>query len=437
MRAGLPELLARRMALIQVGGIEQVKERVRDVRVGVWFDGLRQDLRYAVRTQARAPLFTGVVVISLALGIGLNTAIFSAVHAVLLQPLPYSDPARLVTVRQRMPGVPADVPTGLPLAVYLDVERNNDVFERMAVYDATDRSAVLRDGDRVERLNVLRVSASFFAVLGVQPGLGRTFAPAEDKPGSNVAVISHPLWVRRWGGDPAILGRIILLDNIGHQVVGIMPPSFRTYHSAWYGAQGTTTDIWLSDPFARTPSTNRFFDNTVAIARLKPGTTLDQARTQSSLLVRRAAATPAPEGAETDGALVQPMLDDLSGTSRAALLLTGGVVGFVLLITMTNLGTLLLARATARGREIGLRAALGASRSRLLRQLLTESVLLGLLGGAGALLMAFWGTRLVPLCCRRPKTWRAWTRRPSICRSCSSPCWPLSVPAFCSAWRRR
>ncbi|MBK5297781.1 MAG: ABC transporter permease [Vicinamibacteria bacterium] len=393
-RAGLSPSEARRAALLEVGGVEQVKEQVRDVRVGIWLDTVWQDVRYAARTLRKSPGFTAIAVGSLTLGIGLNAAIFSAVQAVLLQSLPYHAPDRIVAVNLIYKDGGEG---GVPPAAYLEWQRSSRVFEAMAAYELFDSKAVLRDRQATESIDVLRVSASFLQVLGRQPALGRAFAASDDVPGSNVAILSDQLWRRRWQADPGVVNRAITIDNVPYRVIGIMPPGFGFYHQGGYASISNTTEVWLSDPFAHYSPSNRILDSLGAIGRLRLGVTAAQASaemTALTLAMRQQQGLPDI----VSGVAVVLLQEQLAQQSRKMLFISSALAALVLLIAALNLAALSLARTDSRQSELGLRAAVGASRTRLIRQLLTESAVLAFAGGAlGVMLVAWSGSLLKAL----------------------------------------
>ena len=344
-----------------------------------------QDLRYGLRMLVKHPGFTAVAVTALALGIGANTAIFSVVNTVLLRPLPYKDPEQLMMVFEdsRAHGYPRDTPT---VANFIDWRDQNQVFESMAAIAGA--SFNLTGVGDPERLGGYRVSASLFPMLGVSPQLGRWFTPDEDQAGANrVVIMSHRLWQRRFGGDPNIVGRPLTLSGRSVTIVGIMPADFRFY----------TQDeelLWVPIAFSQEEQQNRSAHFLDVMARLKPGVTMSQAQAEMSTIATRLQQQ-YPATNTNVGAEVAPLHEHVVGDIRPALLIFLGAVALVLLIACVNVANLLLARAAVRQREIALRVALGASRWRLIRQFLTESVLLGLLGGAVGLLFALAGLKLL------------------------------------------
>jgi predicted permease len=375
---GLPPEEARRQALIAMGGMEQVKEDVRAARMGALLETVGQDARYGLRALAGAPGFTAAAVLALALGIGATTAIFSVVDAVLLRPLPYRDPARLAVLlhRGRNPVAPAN---------FLDWKRDASSFESMGAADFWQ--ANLTGVDTPERVQGLHVTANLLPMLGVPPLIGRLFAPDEDAPGrDHTVVLGYRLWQRRFGGDPSVLGRTVTLDGEAHTVVGVMPRGFE-FPPFW--ARGA--EMWAAMPLADRAA-NRTAQSPRVFGRLSPGTSLPQARAEIATLTGRL--EQAYPGTNRDVRVLS--LDDVVvGDVRPALLVLLGAVAFVLLISCANVAHMLLARAAARHKEVALRVALGASRGRMIRQLLTESVLLASIGGAAGVALAAAATRAV------------------------------------------
>jgi putative ABC transport system permease protein len=385
IRDGLEPAEARRAALIELGGKEQVKEKVREVSAGHYLETSWQDLRYAARMLGRNPGFAAVAALTLALGIGANTAIFSVVNAVLLRPLPYRDPDRLVIVGHHG-GNQGTVTVRATPPDFLEWRDQSNVFEQIAAYKSG--TADLTVNGEPERLDAWTVSANLFATLGVAPALGRAFTPEEDTPGGAPAVIlSDGLWRRRFGGDPQVIGRSLKVGDQSRTVVGIMPPGFKFLEES---------DLWLPLALNVTKELSRQGGTFVIgmLARLKPGVTPEAAKADLSVILERnRQAFPRLYLGLQVGVI---RLDEsLIGDVRPALLVMFGAVTFVLLIACANVTNLLLARSAARQKEMAIRAAIGAGRLRLVRQLLTESLLLSLLGGVVGLLVARWGVRLL------------------------------------------
>ncbi|HEX8187723.1 MAG TPA: ABC transporter permease [Pyrinomonadaceae bacterium] len=347
---------------------------------------LLQDVRYAARTLSKSPGFTLVAVLALALGIGANTAIFSVVKAVLLSPLPYPDSERLVWVRESNPGAEIpDEPASAPN--YNDWRTQAGSFEALAAYND---AALTLTGENAEpeRVPAAVVSANFFQALGVAPALGRGFTPEEETAGRNrVAVISHGLWRRRFGASPKALGQTLTIAGNPYTVVGVTPPDFKT------PVIEKQPQVWVPVVF-NLAETARRSDYLSVIGRLKAGATAEQARAElSGVAARLAEQYPASNAGW--GVTVAPLHEKVVGDVRSALWVLMGVVGFLLLISCANVANLLLARAAARRQEFAVRSALGARRGRIVRQFLTESVLLSLAGGALGLLLAAWGVELL------------------------------------------
>ena len=345
-----------------------------------------QDFRYAVRQYRKNLGFTAVAVITLALGIGANTAIFSVVNGVLLRPLTFKDPGRLVRVWHVPPAksFPGMTTFSVSAANYLDWERQNHVFERMAIYSY--HGFTLTGGDKPEQIDACAVTSGFFATLGIQPVLGRAFTPEEDQPGrSNVVVLSHRLWQEHFGSNPNIVGQNIAMDGGSYLVAGVMPASFQFPDFA---------QMWTPMAWTDKERAVRGEHHSVVIARLAAGVDVKQAQAEMNTISSRLEQQ-YPDDDRGWGAVVVPLHDDLVSEVRPALLVLLGAVAFVLLIASVNVANLALARTFSRQKEIAIRTALGASTTRVLRQIFTESVLLALAGGALGLTYAHAGVRLI------------------------------------------
>ena len=337
---------------------------------------LIQDIRYALRMMLKQPVFTAVAVVALALGIGANTAIFTVVNAVLLRPLPYDDPDHLVWLWDTLPQL-ATAPTSLP--EFIDWRDQNQSFEYLAAYQSGNM--FFDDGNSTEDTPVGLVTPDLFSLFRVKPLLGRTFSEEETRPGRfRVAVISQSLWQRRFGSDPNVLGRTVQLSGAASTIIGVIPAGFSFPNEA---------QLWRPLPIDpnkldRGPHYLR------VVGRLKPGVTLPQAQAEMSTIASRLAVQ-YPEKTAGHGIKLELLSKVVVGDIGPALFVLLGAVGFVLLIACANVANLQLARAGARQREIAVRTALGASRTRIIRQLLTESILLAIAGGVAGLLVAVWG----------------------------------------------
>lgn len=356
---------------------------------------LLQDLRHAGRLLGQQPGFTLVVTLTLALGIGANTAIFSVVDAVLLRPLPYHEPDRLVALWETQRE--ADGRRGRGTAANIrDWQAQNDVFEDVAMF-SSHGSNLTGDGEP-EQLLGTRVSDGYFRLLGVEPTLGRTFTPAEHVPGADrVVILYHDLWQRRFGGDPGVIGRSLRMDDTPYTIVGVMPPGI---YPTWPATQGYIPflpryqQIWV--PMALTPeqAAGRTSHVMGAVARLRDGVTIEEAQANMDTIAARLEAQ-YPAANRDEGVVVGPLVDEVVGDVRTALLVLVGAVGLVLLVACANLASLMLARSVARQKEFAIRVALGAGRGRLVRQLGAESLLLAVLGGALGLSLAYVGLDLL------------------------------------------
>jgi predicted permease len=347
-------------------------------------ESLLQDLRFGVRTLLKAPGFTAIAILTLALGIGANSALFSVVNGVLLNPLPYPSPEQLAAVYSKT----TDFEHGsVAYLNFLDWQKDNRSFSDLAAY--RNESLFLTGTGEGERLRGYMISANFFRVLGVKPILGREFRPEEDQPGAApVVIISEGLWNRKFGSSHDMLGKPITLNNTSYTVVGVVPASFSLYNRVRdaYVPIGQWNDPTFRD--------RKISMGTQCIGRVKPGVTVQQAQADMDNVARSLAAT-YPDANKGAGIAMLSFKDDLVGNVRPFLLVLLGAVGFVLLIACANVASLLLARATGRTREFTIRAALGAGRVRVVRQLLTESVVLSLASAGAGLLLAYWGTKSV------------------------------------------
>lgn len=390
IQRGMPPEEARYAARRKFGNVTRVKEEVRKVWSFVWLERLLQDLRFGGRMLRRSPGFTTVAILTLVLGIGANTAIFSVVNAVLLRPLPYADPANLVIVWESSSKLPHATHNVVSPPDYLDWKTQSDIFSGMAgIYD---QRVNLTGGGLPEQVVLQDVTADFFSVLGVSPILGPGFTPENGQEGhDNVVILSFGFWKERFAGDPNIVGKSVTVNGHPLAIVGVAPQNFQ-----WFVKDGSLTaakpQMW--SPFAFPKS---FFERKnigrflTVVARLKPGVSPQQAQTQMTAVAARIARD-FPDFNANWGANVVPLREQISGDLRPALLVLSGAVTFVLLIACANISSLLLARAASRDRELAVRTAIGASPWQIARQLLTESILLALIGGATGIGLAFWGT---------------------------------------------
>jgi predicted permease len=402
--AGMSPQEAAREARKRFGNWQSVREECRERRGASFGEATWQDVRFGLRMLRKNPGFTAVAVLTLALGIGANTAIFSVVNAVLLRPLPYPEPGQLVQLRVDRSGSSSSV---IGSVTFVEVKAQSQSLARIAAYSGGDMT--LTGAGSAERVVAGAVTADFFPLLGIQPALGRNFTREEDTPnGPKAAILGHGLWQSRFGGDADVLGRTITLNEQSYTVVGILPARFQYPEpfQLW-------TPLALGETGAGEGMRSALIPNEglglllKAIARLKPGATLQQAQVELQTIGQRVQAArsggagptagprpPGPGGDRGESTLTLIGLhEQVVGDVKGALLVLLGAVAFVLLIACANVANLLLARAAARQKELAVRAALGAGCWRVVRQLLTESVLLSLAGGGLGLMMAFWGVR--------------------------------------------
>jgi predicted permease len=383
IRAGLTAEEGRRQALIHLGGVEQTQQAHRERRSLPWLDSLLQDTRYGLRTLRRSPGFTVTAVCTLGLGIGACTAIFSLVNAVLLRSLPYGDPQRLVYLFTPNPNLPIPPDVASPsYADFYDLERQGHSFAEMSVFEQAAFN--LAWGGSVEKVGAARVDENFFTTLQSAPEIGRTIGAEDNQPGHDrVAVISHSLWQSMFADNADILERSLLLKGVRYRIVGVMPPAFEyPFNSDLpYGDLIKATHIWIPLVLTSKQKAEREPVNDVAIARLRPGVSISEAQSEMSTIMVRLDQLHTGDLGRGWGAFVKSFMDNAVGSVRPLMWLLLGAVLLVLLIACGNAASLLLARAANRMRELGMRVALGAGRGRIIRQLLTESLLIGVAAG--------------------------------------------------------
>jgi putative ABC transport system permease protein len=391
---GLSDEDARAAAYRAFGNRTHAQERFYESGRWVWFEHFRQDARYALRMLRKAPGFTAIAVLTIALGIGATTAIFSLVDATLLHPLPYPQPEQLVSIEDDLPGAGLEN-VGISVPEWKDFQRSG-IFQQVSIIGGGDVN--LTGSSQPMRIRFLNVPPNYLALLGVKPQLGRGFDPEDQTPGFTLeAVISDGLWKRAFASDPGILGKSLRLDNDLYRVIGVMPAGF---HDPGRTADERNIEIWLASGFSAAPApppdrSSRFFPRT--IARIKPGLTIAQAQSRVDALVSSLQQQfPVDYPARNSWAVhLVPLKQMVIGNAGQLLILLLGAVGLVLLIGCVNVANLLLARASARGREMAIRQALGGARTRLIRQLLTESIVLSLLGGITGLAILFFARGLL------------------------------------------
>ena len=388
MAKGMKPNEAQRAARIESGGPEQIKEESRNARSGASLEILWQDLRYAMRMLRRNPGFAIVAILTLALGIGANTAIFSLVNGVLLRPLPYSDPGRLTVVWEEDDH---GRPDNVGYATYLDWKNQNKSFENLAVYSSWQ--PILQVGDP-EQLTGLRVTSNYFRMLGIHPELGRDFRPEEDNPASlKVVILSHSLWARKFNSDPNIVGKSIAMNATSYLVAGVLPANYQSLMNQ--GMSGGAVEIWRVLGYDVTqPWACRTCHHLVAVGRVKAGISFAQAKAELDT-ISAALWKAFPKEYSAAGVILTPLRDYLLGDARTPLFIIFGAVSLVLLVACANIANLLLARSTNRQREIAVRTALGAGRGRIVRQLLVENCLLALMGAVVGLIPAYLAPRIL------------------------------------------
>ena len=392
LRSGMSPQEARRHALIKLGGVQQTKEHYRDRASLPALEMLWSDIRFAARLLSKNAGFTIVAIVTLAIGIGGNTAIFSIVNGVLLNPLPFPQPEQLVAVDESKPNFDQG---SISYPNFLDWQKDNHSFSALAV--ARGSAFSLTGRGEAEQVNAEFVSGSFFPLLGVNPILGRTFTPAEEQGGAApVALISEGLWQRKFSASPNALGQNLTLDGSDFTVIGVIPSSFHLRLPSFRERDIYAPIRQWNNPILMNRNAGLGFHG---IARLKPGVTLPQASADMERVTRNLAAA-FPDTDKGIGASLHPLKEQMVGDARPFLLVLLAAVGFLLLLACVNVASLLLARSTGRRREFAVRTALGASRARVISQLLTESLLLGIVSGGIGLLLAAWGThsalKLVP-----------------------------------------
>ncbi len=376
LRAGMAPDLARRSAILKLGGVESTRQAYRERSTIPWIEHMLQDGRFAVRQLAKAPGFTCTAILMLALGMGASVAIFGFVDAALLRPLPYFHPSRLVDVTESTPQIPR---ANLSYPDYLDWKRLNTVFTSLAVH--TGRNYALRTSTGTQLVPGVRVSDGFFRTLGVAPVLGRDFHDGEDLPGgAGTVIVSYGAWQARFGGRPEVIGEAITLNGVSHTIVGVLPQDFQ------FALRGRA-ELWTPLHPSGSCDLRRSCHGLSGIGRLKDGVSVQHARAEMTSIARQLEQE-YPDSNRGQGASVMPLSEAIVGDIRSILLVLLGGAALLLLIACVNVASLLLVRAESRRREMALRRALGASHARLLRQFLTEALVLVAAGGALGLMCA-------------------------------------------------
>ncbi len=382
IQRGESPALARANALREFGNVTHVAEVTREMWGGASWDAFVRDVRYAARGLRRSPTFTAVAVATFALGIGANTAMFTVVNGALFEPLPFAQPDRLVVLSHRPVAFGSKGGPAMTDHTFAELRATpSRAFASLATFSG--RPMTLTGVGDAEQLSAGLISSNLTTTLGVPAAIGRTFTAAEEEPGDDkVVLLSDHVWRERFGGARSVLGTSITLNGVAYTVIGVMPPTFDLPHGA---------ALWI--PNSARPDPNLFAFGP-AIARLSPGTSLEAARRELESTLARLPST-ADEKPGTQITDVRPMVDMLVGAARPSLWIFSGAVSFVLLIACANVANLLLIRASTRGHEIGVRAALGAGRARIIRQLVTESALVACIGGAAGVVLAMWGVRVL------------------------------------------